>query len=61
MLPKCANEACSTPFRRLREGKLFEVETEYFAGNGPTGEAPRKTRRGAVWSTTGSAVPGPHL
>lgn len=46
MLHKCANEACSTPFRRLREGKLFEVETEYFAGNGPTGEAPRKTRRG---------------
>jgi len=31
MLYKCANEACSTPFRRLREGKLFQVETEYFA------------------------------
>ena len=30
MLYKCANEACSTPFRRLREGKLFQVETEYF-------------------------------
>ena len=31
MLYKCANEACSAPFRRLREGKLFQVETEYFA------------------------------
>ncbi len=31
MLSKCANPACSTPFRRLREGKLFVVETEYFA------------------------------
>ena len=30
MLYKCANEACSVPFRRLREGKLFQVETEYF-------------------------------
>ena len=30
MLSKCANLACSTPFRRLREGKLFQVETEYF-------------------------------
>ena len=38
MLYKCANEACSAPFRRLREGKLFQVETEYFAGhtNAPT-------------------------
>ena len=31
MLYKFANEACSAPFRRLREGKLFQVETEYFA------------------------------
>lgn len=27
MLAKCANPACSTPFRRLNEGKLFQVET----------------------------------
>jgi hypothetical protein len=27
MLAKCANPACSTPFRRLSEGKLFQVET----------------------------------
>ncbi len=45
MLHKCANEACSTPFRRLREGKLFQVETEYFAGNGLAAEPLRKTRK----------------
>lgn len=27
MLAKCANPACSIPFRRLSEGKLFQVET----------------------------------
>jgi hypothetical protein len=26
MLSKCANPACSTPFRYLRDGKLFEIE-----------------------------------
>ena len=46
MLHKCANQACSTPFRRLREGKLFRVETEYFAAHGPKPESPRKTRSG---------------
>lgn len=34
MLYKCANKTCNTPFRRLREGKLFQVETEYFDGRG---------------------------
>lgn len=28
MLSHCANPQCSTPFVRLREGKLFLVETE---------------------------------
>lgn len=28
MLSKCANPACSTPFRYLRDGKLFEVESQ---------------------------------
>jgi len=37
MLHKCANQACSAPFRRLREGKLFQVETEYY-GNNPPGQ-----------------------
>jgi hypothetical protein len=43
MLYKCANEACSAPFRRLREGKLFQVETEYFT-QAQTGSAHRRTR-----------------
>lgn len=30
MLHKCANPVCSQPFRRLAEGKLFQVEMEYF-------------------------------
>ena len=44
MLYKCANESCNTPFRRLREGKLFQVETEYFAGRGPSTHNAGKTR-----------------
>ena len=28
MLSQCANEKCGKPFLRLREGKLFLVETE---------------------------------
>src|SRR5919198_3557414 len=44
MLCKCANEACNTPFRRLREGKLFQVETEYFGERGPSGASTRKPR-----------------
>ena len=43
MLYKCANEACSAPFRRLREGKLFQVETEYLA-QGQGGSAHRRVR-----------------
>jgi len=27
MLSKCANPACFAPFRYLREGKLFEIQT----------------------------------
>jgi len=42
MLYKCANEACSVPFRRLREGKLFQVETEYFAQ--PSGGGTQRRR-----------------
>jgi len=44
MLCKCANEACNTPFRRIREGKLFQVETEYFPSRGPSPTVSRKTR-----------------
>jgi hypothetical protein len=46
MLYKCANEACSVPFRKLREGKLFQVETEYF---GQTAESPANGRRNRPW------------
>lgn len=28
MLSQCANPQCSRPFLRLRQGKLFQVETE---------------------------------
>jgi len=45
MLYKCANEACHTPFLRLREGKLFQVETEYFA----EGLATQSARRNRPW------------
>ena len=44
MLYKCANEACNTPFRRLREGKLFQVETEYYSGRGPSPTLSRRVR-----------------
>jgi hypothetical protein len=43
LLYKCANEACSVPFRRLREGKLFQVETEYFAGRASPPTSSRRT------------------
>lgn len=45
MLYKCANEACNTPFRRLREGKLFQVETEYFVGHASSSDG-RKAKPG---------------
>ena len=32
MLHKCANPACATLFRRLSEGKLFQVEAPYLGG-----------------------------
>lgn len=43
MLAKCANPACSTPFRRLHEGKLFQVETEFVPR-----EASRRNDTGAL-------------
>jgi len=30
VLHKCANPACSAEFRYLHQGRLFEVETQYF-------------------------------
>lgn len=46
MLYKCANEACTTPFRRLREGRLFQVETEYFGPEGPFAAVPGSDKGG---------------
>ncbi len=43
MLSKCANPACSTPFRYLRDGKLFEIESKVGAEPSAVGE--RKTVR----------------
>jgi hypothetical protein len=37
MLSHCANPQCAKPFLRLRQGKLFLVETEYVA---PLGDLP---------------------
>jgi len=34
MLSHCANSECSRPFLRLRQGKLFLVETEFVARSG---------------------------
>jgi hypothetical protein len=44
MLHKCANPSCSTQFRRLREGKLFQLETEYFPQELAAGSSSRKMR-----------------
>ena len=44
MLYKCANESCNAPFRRIREGKLFQVETEYFVSRRPSPTANRRVR-----------------
>lgn len=45
MLHKCANPACSNVFRRLSEGKLFQVETEYLEPSSPGKPgAPRSPR-----------------
>jgi hypothetical protein len=46
MLYKCAHQACNTPFRRRREGRLFQVETKYSSGRGPAASVQRKARPG---------------
>jgi len=44
MLRKCANPACTAPFRSLREGKLFLAENYDFEEG-----ASRKARREHFW------------
>lgn len=38
MLSKCANPACSKPFRYLRDGKLFEIDSRTISGSPTVGE-----------------------
>jgi len=38
MLAKCANSTCSTPFRRLSEGKLFLVDSRASRAEQPPGD-----------------------
>ena len=45
MLAKCANPTCSAPFRRLTEGKLFQVETKYFPASESRHALPSKRGR----------------
>lgn len=40
MLSQCANPQCSKPFLRLREGKLFLVETERLRRPGEAAQPP---------------------
>lgn len=40
MLSRCANAQCSKPFLRLREGKLFLVETDELAKTGKSSAPP---------------------
>jgi hypothetical protein len=46
MLHKCANPACSRPFLRLDQGKLFQVEMEYFpVSSSPALVRPRRPKK----------------
>jgi len=47
MLSQCANVQCSKPFLRLREGKLFVVETDRMAKPGEASSPAFVRRRGA--------------
>ena len=40
MLSQCANTKCAKPFLKLREGKLFLVETDRVAKSGETAAPP---------------------
>lgn len=49
MLSKCANPACSTPFRYLRDGKLFEIESKDATGPSLVGERKAVRRVEFFW------------
>jgi hypothetical protein len=60
MLSRCANSQCGKPFLRLREGKLFLVETGRMTGPGEAAVPPfdRARRRGVehYWLCDGCAI-----
>jgi len=49
MLQKCANPSCTTPFRSLREGKLFLSEIHSTDPESPASGARRKPHREHFW------------
>ena len=50
MLQKCANPSCCTPFRSLREGKLFLAESLPPEPGVPfNGNRPKRRRREHFW------------
>jgi hypothetical protein len=49
MLSKCANPACSQPFRYLRDGKLFEIESRTGVDNSAVGERKPSRRVEFFW------------
>ena len=44
MLSRCANSECCKPFLRLREGKLFLIETDRITGRGESVRTRRMKR-----------------
>ena len=42
MLSKCANPECSTQFRHLRDGKLFQVQSQYFSRSSDQNRRPSR-------------------
>jgi hypothetical protein len=45
MLHKCANPSCCNQFRHLSEGKLFQLETEYFENGVHASNGRARSRR----------------
>jgi hypothetical protein len=55
MLSKCANPACFAPFRYLRDGKLFEIETQ--AGKEDSGSPKKPIRKVEYFWLCGECSP----
>jgi len=49
MLRKCANPACTVPFRSLREGKLFVAEATPAEQDGRQGHRQKLQRHEHFW------------